>query len=1388
MSSTFRRLIRITCLVALHLGLLGVSSLQAQFIPQASIGFTTNTVVANETDGAVSAFLFRQGNPEGTNTVRVSPSLGAGTQTPITFELTTVTFLPGVELIELVLTITDNEVRGVNRPITLSLTPVTTRTSISNRYGTFAVTIPDDEALSFRLATNAVTFREDETNATIEILRDGNLRVPASVDLQVLDPISPPNPRNTLYLVGTQRVDFAVSESRRSVPIGLRSLPTVTGPSTARILLRSPSTPLATVASPSNATLTVLDVDGTLTLGSDIWVTGPTNLVSVPLTRSGIPAVSGFLALEDGTAREGEDFTGRRIPFTVPEGSNTFSIDVPLLDNPARVHGRWFRAVLQSVEALEPVTSILRIWIPPSASSAATPSRYLVDSTVSSAGFPTNLLAIAPGPDNSWYLAGAFPPALGSTASNILRVTRAFVPAPAWAPSASPNGPIRHAAALPDGRLFVGGAFTAWGDTSRTGLALLLPDGSLAPTDRTLDVTNVTALLPDARGRVYVSGGFSQISGLDAPGLARFSSTGDLEVFFRPQAADYGSFASFAPLAPEGVALARPDGSVAFLNDAGASNAIVTAPAPFAAATRATPLADGSVQLSLQQMHITVGGSADAEVATQLNAAEQVWSVPSGAIYTSVRNEMGWRLARHWGDGTPDPRMEVWFDGALSQLTEAADGTLLVSGAFTRADGLACTGIAQLLPPPSKPGIRWHAGTGFTIGERARHARIPAWRESGLESAAEIAIPIPPSSALASGVPSTLPLRFDAGSRMGWLTVPLRDQAEAGPDLGITLTLPDAQLTPGAPASVDLKIFRDEQTFGFAESQVVIDETVPPPFSSFDLGSRPHLAVRRLTGVGFTASTVARFAGGTVNPQIAPYPTDALYAGAFDFFASTGDIPLVFPAGISGLPLLVGPYDDDLSQGDRLARFTLDGPGPVAGLQATLMVRDNDRQGPAGVPGRSEGYQMSGGFPFLFNNQGTLDGRTSRAARITAPDGAPLSGPVVQRSGDTLLYIGPGPSGSHYFQESTRFFPGSGQQIRLVRHLADGSPDPAFNPISFPSGFFVSARTGPTVMGQDRSMFVLTRESGAALPIGPSIYARILRKYGNDGVPVPGYKPEIYTRPATGSSVILADEAILLPYPDGSLLAVAGGALSTNGIRKDLIRFLPSGAMDLSYRARLTLDSISSSRIQHALLDPAGRCVLLGQFNRVDGVPRPGFARLTPTGRIDEGFNPRFLTNYPGQSPVSLRNLPGGRLLIALSSQTLSTVLVLDESGNPDPAVAPVAFDGWLAFAFPASDGAVVVSGDFHTVQGQTRHNEAWFDTNLRLLGTAPLALRFNDINPTATQLTLDARATGTVTVERGLLDGQWEPVGETPVLPGANSITIPTPSGDRWFLRAIRR
>jgi hypothetical protein len=1376
------------CLLHLLGFVLGTSLLQAQVQPQASIGFTTNTVVVQESDGSVSAFLFRQGNPSGTNTVRVSPSFGSGSQTPITFDLTTVTFLPGVELIELVLPISDNDARGANRPITLGLTAVTTRTSISNRYSAFNVTIPDDDAMSFRLATNAVSFREDSTNAAIEVLREGNLRIPASVNLLVLNPISPPNPRNTLYLLSTQSVDFAVSETRRSVPIGLRPLQMVTGPSTARILLGSPSTPLASLASPSNATLTVLDVDGTMTLGStNLWVPALADRALIPLTKTGIPETTGFLVLEDGTAREGEDFTGRRIPFTLPESSNSISIEVPLLDNPARVHGRWFRAVLQGVQPLDSVQPIVQIWIPPAPSAGAAQARFQVDPSVAASGLPTNILALAPGPDNSWYLAGAFPPSPGFTASNILRITRTLALAPSWAPPASPNAAILHAAALPDGRLFVAGNFTAWGATSRTGLALLQPDGNLSPTGTTLDVTNVTALLPDARGRVHVSGRFTQIDGLTVPGLTRFSSSGDLEAFFRPNAADFGSFTNFVPLAPEGVALVRPDGAVVFLDDAGASNAIVAPPSAPVVTPRLTALPDASVRINSPSVHVTPGGSTDTEIASQLNSAEQIWSVPSGAIYSSLRNEMGWRLSRHWGDGTPDLRMEVWFNGPVTRLTEAADGTLLVSGSFTLADGVPAAGIAQLLPPPPLPGVRWHAGTGFTIGERARHARVPAWRETDLENAREIAIALPPSPALAEDAPASVPLRFDAGSRIGWLTVPLRNRTEAGPDESIELLLPEVGLTPGASRGITLRIFRDEQTFAFSHRTFTMDEPIPLVFTQTDASSRPRLAVRRLTGLGFPGSTIARFAGGTVRAQIGASSSHPTRAGEFDFFASTGIITLQYPAGAVSQALLVGPYDDGISQGDRTAHFTLDGPGPESGRDATLVIRDNDIQGPAGVPDQFQGYQVIPGVPSLLRSAGTIDGRTSVPYRMTAPDGGPISGPITPSIENTLRYIGPGPSGSHYIMESRAFLPSNIFPIRLLRHQADGSPDPAFPPITYGSGFRNGGRTVPVAMAPDGSLYALTREDGTTVLFAPMAASRILRRYGNDGVLVPGYEAQVYLR-FSPPSVTPVDEAILLPYPDGHLLVVAGGAHSTNGVRRDIIRFLPSGAYDHAYRAQLTLNSTNVSRLDHALLDASNRCVVIGQFSRVDGVPRPGFARLTPTGQLDETFAPRFLASYPDQTPVSLRHFPGGRFLITLASPSRSTVLVLDDSGNPDPTLTPVTFDGWAMGASLTTGGAIVVSGDFQTVQGQTLYNEAWFDTSLRLLGTAPLALRFNTISPTSTQLTLDARATGTVTVEQGRLDGAWEPIGEAPVLPGANPITIPTPPGDHWFLRAIRR
>ncbi len=1121
---------------------------------------------------------------------------------------------------------------------------------------------------------------------------------------------------------------------------------------------------------------------------TNIWAQPGATSVTVNITRNGTAASTGFLALEAGTALRDQDFIGSRIPFEFPESTNVLSITIPLLDNPARIHGRWFQAVLQGVEPLPVTTRVIRVWIPPATTALGLHPRFHADPTVPTTGLPTNVLALAPGPNNTWYVGGGFNPPSGTTISNLVRLTRAFAVDPSWSPSGPPNGTVRHAASFPDGRLLIGGDFTRWSGEARSRLALLENNGALANTGNSLDVTNVTRIIPDVRGRVYVSGAFTRLAGIEFPGLARFSSTADLEAFFRPNAADFGSFTRFSPLAPEGLVLIRPDYSAVFLDDSGASNATVGSYFYTPNVPALTPLPDGSVRLNQPTVRLTVGGSTDSEIAREIVSSATTWPSPSGAFYMAVRDNLGWKLTRHWGDGTPDPRMEAWFNGALSHVVEAPDGTVLINGSFQIADGLPASGFAQLLPPPPTPGIRWHAGTtGFSIGERARYFRVPASRESDLGSAREIPVPLPASPALAADAPAVVLLRFEAGSRVGWINVPLRDQREPGPDVIFQLRLPETELAPGAAPAITLKVYRDEQSFAFSHRTLDLPEPIPPGFSRSESESLPHLAVRRMTGHAYPGNTQVRFAGGTVRAHISTHPVHPPYPAAFDFYAHTGDISVTFLPGENSAALQVAPYDNTRTDGDRTALFTLDGPGPESGLNATIVVRDNDLRGPAEVVGRHEFHQTLAGYPILFRSLGWIDGSSFHGYQLAAPDGWIIQPDIRPVGFDLMVFLGPGPGSTLYTLHYDPFFPASAP--RLTRHLANGQRDPAFAPVACPGSTSIG-RSIPSAYAPDGSLFVLTRDIGVRLPNGPTMSTRLLRRYSNDGVLDTNYAGQVYIPRILGGDFQLM-EAILLPQTDGGILVVAAGALATNQVGKDIIRLLPSGATDPGFRAQFpftTSPFYILPPLVHAVLDTRGRCLVQGTFDRVDGVPRPGLVRLTLSGRIDPTFNPTFLTNHPNVTVTSLRSMPDGRTLLALASGTRSTLLLLNEAGDPDPTTTPAEFNGRVGSAVVLPGGVIVANGSFQEVQGQERFNEAWLDQNLNLLGRDPLAIRLNRTHPTTTQLTIDARASGNVRIERGSLNGTWEPAGEVNVLPGSTPTTIPTPTGDRWFLRAIRQ
>ena len=120
---------------------------------------------------------------------------------------------------------------------------------------------------------------------------------------------------------------------------------------------------------------------------------------------------------------------------------------------------------------------------------------------------------------------------------------------------------------------------------------------------------------------------------------------------------------------------------------------------------------------------------------------------------------------------------------------------------------------------------------------------------------------------------------------------------------------------------------------------------------------------------------------------------------------------------------------------------------------------------------------------------------------------------------------------------------------------------------------------------------------------------------------------------------------------DGKLLVI-GNFAAVNGERStNIARINSDGSPDTLFNSRITVDG----PVQSVLAQPDGRILIAGSFDRVNGQTREHVARLNSDGTLDAGFDPG----------------PG-----------------------PDGPVLRMAFQG---------TAGVLISGDFHSVSGQTR-------------------------------------------------------------------------------------
>lgn len=241
-------------------------------------------------------------------------------------------------------------------------------------------------------------------------------------------------------------------------------------------------------------------------------------------------------------------------------------------------------------------------------------------------------------------------------------------------PGIGVSGTVYSMALRPDGRLVIGGAFTAVNGIARLNLAQLNVDGSL---DLSFDPGQgpdeaVRSLALAAEDKVVIGGFFSSFAGQTRIYLARVNANGGLDTSFVPA----------APNSPVRAVAVQPDNKVVIGGDftqVGASTR------PFLARLNANGSLDTGFSAFLNARVRGLALMADGDVL-------------AGGEFASA-NGFGYsQVARLNSDGTTDTGFNLAArpDGFVRVITVQADQKILIGGDFTTIGGQPAGRVARL--------------------------------------------------------------------------------------------------------------------------------------------------------------------------------------------------------------------------------------------------------------------------------------------------------------------------------------------------------------------------------------------------------------------------------------------------------------------------------------------------------------------------------------------------------------------------------------------------------------------------------------------------------------------------------------------------------------------
>ncbi len=907
-----------------------------------------------------------------------------------------------------------------------------------------------------------------------------------------------------------------------------------------------------------------------------------------------------------------------------------------------------------------------------------------------------------------------------SRAASLVDLTFDVRNGPGATPPNLPPGPVRAITVQPDGRILVGGEFTAFNDVPCDGLARLETNGAVDTSFKlgSGKPASVWALAVQATGEIVVGGAFDTFYGQPCDGLIRLKSDGSLDDSFVCSSNNFGAVTALRPQANGKILVGALQGVYQILQNGQLD--------PEFAITAWTNAVVGALLLQADGK-ILAGGPA-------LNFGYRPGTSP---------------LIRLNQDGSSDPSFfEHIFDktgpdslsiDSVTDLISDAAGRILASGNFSvlkngqrqqrllvrlNSDGTLDSSFPLessqdwSLGPTQGPALlageggRVFLGTGaMTIDGvgRSMLAQVSIDGVLNVNFAPEFSDDSEPFPADRRPYATALALQPD-----GKVLVAGRFTAADGiPRMGLVRVL------PAEPTDLN-----------------VVSIGVP----------RGGLTV--FEGNTKVAAEIIR-AGDPTRRVTVDYSTvnETAVAGQ-DFVGINGT--LTFEPGERKKTVLIEIRDDSTRETNETCRLVLVNPsertqlGDHANEKVTIIDDDEFRFGQdqyfvdessseielAVIPGQEQSYTvaydtteesarafkdfapktgelrfsswwqdygfrmlqipifddpvMEGDRSFLVTVRNSTSGLPlgpESTARVTIMDNDTLAGPAkgvngtittASESSDGNLIVG----GWFTAVDGLR-------RNYIARLRADGSADPSFDPGRGPDGpvtVLCIQTNGQLLIGGQ-----FTEVSGAS--------RRHLARLNLDG------SLDTTFDPGTGweGPIAVYDEApsirAIVLQPDGKIIT-AGNFSNYNGVLTPcLARLNPDGARDLTFNPKLDRPVI----VRCAAVQTDRKIVIAGRLANGDLADK--VIRLNADGSIDETF-----TTFAARKILSLLIRGNGKILVGAEGSPGVTLLNID--GTPDPGWKEKTFFGETVFALSElPDGKILAGGQFWNSNPDPSHS-----------------------------------------------------------------------------------